>query len=401
MAARLRGYTAARLRGYTAARLCGYSADRLRWHLFSCGKGRGKGVEVLVRGEGRQLKGALAYPLGALAYPSGALAYPSGALAYPSGALAYPSGALAYPSGALAYPSGALAYPSGALAYPSGALAYPSGALAYPSGAPTIVVQHLRLLGETDCTLHHSQVRAQAGASTGSGALATAHLLPSVTHSPFALTGPPSLRTPLASHILLPLPSFTPRILSLSTHCPPPVRSAVARDTALAAAAIYAHMFPRLPSSAHAHSPPDLAPGVEARGDEQQGRDEDGVVATFQVLWFLTPCHFISHATTTQPFGFVFNAAVHSEFSTCPSLPSHMHSPPTPLSFQSLPAFLRGDSSMLKYSNLHPPTPSPPHYVQVIFMAGWAPHESQQRARPRGSAAVSLHALHHSLPAYP
>ncbi|CAI5962631.1 unnamed protein product [Closterium sp. NIES-64] len=121
--------------------------------------------------------------------------------------------------------------------------------VAYPSAVQ--VVQHLRLLGETDCTLHHSQ----------------------------------------------PLP----------------------RDTALAAAAIYAHMFPACPPSAHAHSPPDLAPGVEARGDEQQGRDEDGVVATFQ----------------------------------------------------------------------------------VIFMAGWAPHESQQRARPRGSAAVSLHALHHSLPAYP
>ncbi|CAI5521882.1 unnamed protein product, partial [Closterium sp. Naga37s-1] len=119
--------------------------------------------------------------------------------------------------------------------------------VAYPSAVQ--VVQHLRLLGETDCTLHHSQ----------------------------------------------PLP----------------------RDTALAAAAIYAHMFPACPPSAHAHSPPDLAPGVEARGDEQQGRDEDGVVATFQ----------------------------------------------------------------------------------VIFMAGWAPHESQQRARPRGSAAVSLHALHHSLPA--
>ncbi|CAI6011563.1 unnamed protein product [Closterium sp. NIES-65] len=344
MAARLRGYTAARLRGYTAARLCGYSADRLRWHLFSCGKGRGKGVEVLVRGEGRQLKGALAYPLGALAYPSGALAYPSGALAYPSGALAYPSGALAYPSGALAYPSGALAYPSGALAYPSGALAYPSGALAYPSGAlaypsgalaypsgalaypsgaPTIVVQHLRLLGETDCTLHHSQVRAQAGASTGSCedvSLNATNSSPPICHSlAFRTHWSPFLRTPLASHILLPLPHSLHSFSHSPLIAPHPSAQPLPRDTALAAAAIYAHMFPACPPSAHAHSPPDLAPGVEARGDEQQGRDEDGVVATFQ----------------------------------------------------------------------------------VIFMAGWAPHESQQRARPRGSAAVSLHALHHSLPAYP
>ncbi|CAI5481612.1 unnamed protein product [Closterium sp. Yama58-4] len=122
--------------------------------------------------------------------------------------------------------------------------------VAYPSAVQ--VVQHLRWLGETDCTLHHTQ----------------------------------------------PLP----------------------RDTALAAAAIYAHMFPaRPPSSSQPHSPPDLAPGAEARGKEARGRDEDGVVATFQ----------------------------------------------------------------------------------VIFMAGWAPHESQQRARPRGSAAMSLHDLHHSLPAKP
>ncbi|CAI5494750.1 unnamed protein product [Closterium sp. Naga37s-1] len=129
--------------------------------------------------------------------------------------------------------------------------------VAYPSG---VQVQHLRSLGETDCTLHHAQVGAHPAAMCAQ-----------------------------------PLP----------------------RDTALAAAAIYAHMFPARPPSSHAHSPPDLAPGAEARGDEQQERDEDGVVATFQ----------------------------------------------------------------------------------VIFMAGWAPHESQQRARPRGSAAMSLHALHHSLPA--
>ncbi|CAI5465149.1 unnamed protein product [Closterium sp. Yama58-4] len=122
--------------------------------------------------------------------------------------------------------------------------------VAYPSAVQ--VVQHLRWLGETDCTLHHTQ----------------------------------------------PLP----------------------RDTALAAAAIYAHMFPvRPPSSSQPHSPPDLAPGAQARGEEAKGRDDDGVVATFQ----------------------------------------------------------------------------------VIFMAGWAPHESQQRARRRGSASVSLHDLHHSLPAKP
>ncbi|CAI7736690.1 unnamed protein product [Closterium sp. NIES-54] len=121
--------------------------------------------------------------------------------------------------------------------------------IAYPSAVQ--VVQHLRSLGETDCTLHHAQ----------------------------------------------PLP----------------------RDTALAAAAIYAYMFPARPPPSDAHSPPDLASGAEARGAEEQGRDEDGVVATFQ----------------------------------------------------------------------------------VIFMAGWAPHESQQRARPRGSAAASLHALQHSLPTKP
>ncbi|GJP44151.1 hypothetical protein CLOM_g3546 [Closterium sp. NIES-68] len=120
--------------------------------------------------------------------------------------------------------------------------------VAYPSAIQ--VVQHLRSLGETDCTLHHGA----------------------------------------------PLP----------------------RDTALAAAAIYSHMFPcRPPSSSKADSPPDLAPVAVPRAEEEKRDDEIGVLATFQ----------------------------------------------------------------------------------VIFMAGWSPHESQQRARPRGSATVSLHELQRTVAA--
>ncbi|CAI7775963.1 unnamed protein product, partial [Closterium sp. NIES-54] len=168
--------------------------------------------------------------------------------------------------------------------------------IAYPSAVQ--VVQHLRSLGETDCTLHHAQ----------------------------------------------PLP----------------------RDTALAAAAIYAYMFPARPPPSDAHSPPDLASGAEARGAEEQGRDEDGVVATFQNS---------QHAHRPLP----------PALSPHPTLSSQPNCLPVKV--------------ILQCSTIQPPPP--PNSVQVIFMAGWAPHESQQRARPRGSAAASLHALQHSLPTKP
>lgn len=42
-----------------------------------------------------------------------------------------------------------------------------------------------------------------------------------------------------------------------------------------------------------------------------------------------------------------------------------------------------------------------PFPLQVIYMTGWAPHDSQQRARKRGSATVSLKDLEKGLGATP
>ncbi|CAI7805229.1 unnamed protein product [Closterium sp. NIES-53] len=297
---------------------------------------------------------AMATPSGtAMATPSGtAMATPSGtAMATPSGtAMATPSGtAMATPSGtAMATPSGtAMATPSGtAMATPSGtAMATPSGtAMATPSGT-AMATPSGTAMGSVRCTA--------MGCSRFSLLLASSHLSPYFFHhcSLVAITAPPSLHS---CPLLLPPPSLQVRdagnllirpgfalptvdvdefpiaypsavqvvqhLRSLGeTDCTLHHAQPLPRDTALAAAAIYAYMFPARPPPSDAHSPPDLASGAEARGAEEQGRDEDGVVATFQ----------------------------------------------------------------------------------VIFMAGWAPHESQQRARPRGSAAASLHALQHSLPTKP